>query len=200
MMKQDVNLYLPEFRVRKDPLTARAMLVILAAVIGLQLLISSWHLVNGALLRSELEDLQATLVEETRKTAELDDVLARRSENSALTARLETAEERLNASRQIRDFLSSTTLGNTTGFSEYFKDLSRALLDGLSLSEFTFSEGGAEVRIAGEVRNSALVPRYVDELKNGQSALSRRRFSPDISRAEAPGQLFSFALSTSNSE
>lgn len=197
-MNQQINLFLPEFRVQKDPLTAARMGQILGGLVAVLVLVSAYDFFTQWQLENRLEGLQATLAEETTKTDELDELLARRSENTALTARLEQAEARLESSRQIRSFLSQTALGNVEGFSEYFKDLSRASMEGLSISEFSFSEGGNVVQLQGQVVDSAMVPRYVSNIEAGQSPLRRMRFSPSISKASVTDPVFSFQL-TSNS-
>ncbi len=197
-MNQQINLFLPEFRVQKDPLTAARMGQILGGLAAVLLLVSAYDFFNQWQLGNRLEQLQASLVEEAAKTDELDEILARRSENTALTARLEQAELRLESSRQIRDFLSQTALGNVDGFSEYFKDLSRASMEGLSISEFTISEGGRSVQLTGQVFDSAMVPRYVSNIENGQSPLRLMRFSPSISKANVTDRFFSFQLVNGN--
>ncbi len=197
-MNQQINLYLPEFVVQKDPFTAVLMGQILAAAVVLMLLVSAWDLVGRWRLGSELEALQATLAEETRKTAALEAQVAQRSQDLRLLAQLEAAEARYASALQIRDFLSDTKLGNMDGFSEYFKDLSRAAVEGLSLSEFEFSEGGEQISMAGQVLNSAIVPRYVNSLENGQSSMRAKTFSPSIVRSDADALLFDFELSTTH--
>ncbi len=197
-MNQQINLYLPEFVVQKDPFTAVLMGQILAAAVVLMALVSAWDLVGRWRLGSELEALQATLAEETRKTAALEAQVAQRSQDLRLLAQLEAAEARYASALQIRDFLSDTKLGNMDGFSEYFKDLSRAAVDGLSLSEFEFSEGGEQISMAGQVLNSAIVPRYVNSLENGQSSMRAKTFSPSIVRSDADALLFDFELSTTH--
>ncbi len=197
-MNQQINLYLPEFVVQKDPFTAVLMGQILAAAVVLMALVSAWDLVGRWRLGSELEALQATLAEETRKTAALEAQVAQRSQDLRLLAQLEAAEARYASALQIRDFLSDTKLGNMDGFSEYFKDLSRAAVEGLSLSEFEFSEGGEQISMAGQVLNSAIVPRYVNSLENGQSSMRAKTFSPSIVRSDADALLFDFELSTTH--
>jgi hypothetical protein len=197
-MQQQINLYLPEFRTKKDLLTPLLMGQILGGVLAVCVLVSAYDLFTRWRLASQLADVQEVLIEETRKTDELDDQLARRSQNTALSDRLEQAESRLDASRQIRDFLSETKLGNVGGFSEYFKDLSRASMEGLSLNEFTFMNGGEDIILRGQVLDSVLVPRYVNNIENGNSPLRNMTFSPMISRSEVSEQIFSFELSTSN--
>lgn len=197
-MKQQINLFLEEFRVQKDPLTAVLMGKIIGGVLGIMLMLSSYDLLVRWSLGNELSEIREVLVVETRKTNEIDELLARRSENTVLSNRLEQAEIRLVASQEIRDFLSETQLGNLNGFSEYFKDLSRASMNGLSITNFTFSNGGGNAQLVGHVLDSATVPRYVDNIELGNSPLSKHQFSPSISRAEQGAPYFNFILSSSN--
>ena len=197
-MQQQINLYLDEFRVDKDPITAGLMGKTLAAVLVVMLTIASWDINEQRLLGNELAALRETLAEETRKTEELDGQLTRRSQNTELTDRLTEAEARYAAGLQIREFLSETNLGNVDGFSEYFKDLSRASIDGLSITAFQFTDGGEQATMSGQVRDSAIVPRYVQNIESGQSPLRNKTFSPSISRAEVESQIFTFELSTTS--
>lgn len=197
-MKQQINLYLPEFRIVKDPVTVLLMSQILGATLAIMVLISAYEYFSRWQVSGELVELQASLTEETKKTSELEGILAGRSQNNELSARLDNAEALLDASQSIRDFLSQSKLGNVTGFSEYFKDLSRATLDGLSISEFTFTNGGDAVSLSGQVADSAMVPRYVSNIENGESSLKGKHFSPSISRVSAEAQLFNFSLSTAS--
>lgn len=195
-MQQQINLYLPEFRIKKDPVTALLMGQIVAGVIGFMVLVTAYDLFVQWRLGSELETLQETLQEETRRTDELDEQLARRSQNPELSSRLERAEARLEASIQIRNFLSDTQLGNVQGFSEYFKDLSRASFEGISLTSFALGNGGSTVELRGQALDSAMVPRYVDNIERGSSPLRNHRFSPVISKDTVTDQFFEFELST----
>lgn len=196
-MRQQVNLYLPEFKVKKDALTPVVMAQIVGGVLAVFVILTAYDVFTRWRLESELSDLQVVLDEETRKTSQLDEQLARRSQNTALTNRLEAAEARLEASRQISSFLSETQLGNVAGFSEYFKDLSRASIEGLSVTEFSIENGGRDVMMAGQVLDSAMVPRFVDNIEMGQSPLRDKHFSPSISKAEIEDEVFSFVLSSS---
>ena len=198
-MIQQINLYLPEFRLKKDPVTPLLMGQILGGVLAIMVLVSAYDLFTQWRLDSQVAQLEESLRNESQRTSQLDDQLARRSQNSELTDQLDRAEARLEASIQIRDFLSETKLGNVVGFSEFFKDLSRASFDGISLSEFSFAQGGEEVQISGYALDSAMVPRYVDNIEGGNSSLRAHRFNPLISRDSSTDQFFQFSLVT-NSE
>ncbi|MEQ8409331.1 MAG: hypothetical protein RKH07_13755 [Gammaproteobacteria bacterium] len=195
-MQQQINLYLPEFRVSKDPLTAPRMLQIVGGLIGVLVLVSAFNVFSRWQLTGELEQLRITLAEETARTDELGDELARRSQNTALVERLDRAEARLNASQQIRNYLSQTKLGNVDGFSEFFKDLARASSDGISLNAFSITRGGEGVRITGSVIDSATVPRYVGNIEQGRSPLRNMNFNSSISRGDVTSDFFSFTLSS----
>ena len=195
-MSQQINLYLPEFQVAEDKLTPAVMALVMGGFMSLLIVISIFEGFTIFGLNGDLRALQDTLVEETRRNSDLNQELAQRSENTELADRLSRAERRLESNRQIAAFLNSTKLGNVTGFSEYFKDISRAAMEGLSISSFTFAEGGESVQILGEVSSSALVPRYVNNLRQGQSPLRDLSFSPKISRNNAAQQVFSFELSS----
>lgn len=194
-MKQQVNLYLLEFRIEKDKLTPLLMGQILGGIVLTMLVFTAIDVFTRWQLEGELTQVRQVLAAETTKTNNIDAQLASRSQNSDLIARLVSDEAVLNDLERIAEFLSETKLGNVTGFSEYFKDISRAMIPGLALSGFEFSEGGEGVSISGKVADSALVPLYVNNVKQGSSPLRSTRFSPRISR---DGQLYSFVLSNRN--
>lgn len=195
-MKQQVNLFLAEFRTKKDPLTALLMVQMVGGLVAVMILASAYLGFTQWRLNSQVTDLRATLAEETAKTNEIEGLLARRSENRELDLRLEAAEARLGSSQSIRDFLSESKLGNIVGFSEYFKDLSRASIDGLSISSFNLADGGDSVSLSGQVLESAMVPRYVANIESSTSALRGQNFSPSITRCDIDTQCFTFELSS----
>jgi len=197
-MKQQVNLYLAEFRVKRDKLTVLLMGKVLGAVVVVMLLLTGYDYVVRWQLNRELVELRATLSEETRKTGELDGLLALRSQSEQLTNRLREAEARLIADRQIINFLGGTKLGNLAGFSEHFKDLSRASIDGFSLSNIEISNGGDQLSLAGQVVDSSLVVKFVSNLRYGKSPIRELNFSTNISRETAEDRSFPFSLRTVN--
>ncbi|MFT4816523.1 MAG: cell division protein FtsL [Pseudohongiellaceae bacterium] len=196
-MKQQINLYLSEFRVKRDRLTVLLMGKIVGVVVVVMLLLSSYDYFLRWQLNGELAELRSTLSEETQKTGELDGLLAQRAQSEQLTLRLADAEARLIADRQVINFLGRTKLGNLVGFSEHFKDLSRASIDGFMLSNIRISSGGEQVSLNGQVADSSLVVKFVSNLKFGNSSIRDLNFSTNIARDSAEDRVFPFALSTS---
>ena len=124
--------------------------------------------------------------------------MTRRSQNAVLIDRLDQAEAQLETSREIRSFLSQEISGQAVGFSEHFKDISRASINGLSVSEFSIGKGGEVVKLSGDVLSSALVPRYVSRLEDSNSLIRSLQFSPRIYRSDAGSEFCEFELSSSN--
>ena len=91
-MKQQINLYLAEFRVKKDPITTLLIGQIVGGVLLTMIVISAFDMFTRWDLNNELAELRADLVEETRKTSQLDDQLAQRSQNNELAERLLRAD------------------------------------------------------------------------------------------------------------
>lgn len=197
-MKQQINLYLSEFRVKRDRLTVLLMGKILGGIVVVMLLLSSYDYLLRWQLNGELVELRATLSEEAQKTGELDGLLARRSQSEQLTSRLVEAEARLISDGQVINFLGRTKLGNIVGFSEHFKDLSRASIDGFMLSGINISAGGQQVSLNGQVADSSLVVKFVSNLRYGKSSIRDLNFSTNISRESAEDRAFPFALRTVN--
>ena len=197
-MNQQINLYLPEFRVKKDALSALVMGQILGSIVAVMVIVASVDIYTQRGLRGELAKLNGILQQETEKSSELSEVLLRRSQNAVLIDRLDQAEAQLETSREIRSFLSQEISGQAVGFSEHFKDISRASINGLSVSEFSIGKGGEVVKLSGDVLSSALVPRYVSRLEDSNSLIRGLQFSPRIYRSDAGSKFFEFELSSSN--
>jgi len=195
-MKQQINLYLPEFRVKRDKLTVPLMGKVLGGVVVLMVLLTGYDYLVRWQLDGELVELRATLSDESRKTGELEGLLAQRSQSEQLTSRLREAEARLISDRQVVNFLGGAKLGNLIGFSEHFKDLSRASIDGFSLSSIQIESGGERVDLGGQVIDSSLVVKFVSNLRFGNSSMSNLNFSTNIARASADESAFPFTLST----
>ncbi len=176
-MKQQINLYLPEFRPGHAYINGMQLLQIGAILLFIMALISGINFFSKTALQAELQAVQSRLTEQTNITNELQQNLARRSSDPALVQELSDREQRLAETTEMLDFLRGTNLGNIEGFSEHLKDLSRATFDGLWLTEFDLLNGGRNVYLKGIARQSAMVPDFISRLSGGTSPLRDRDFS-----------------------
>ncbi len=175
-MRQQINLYLPEFRPRRDWLDARRLVQASVGLAGLLVLLGGYDYWRLSSLQGRVPELQQTLATETERAERLEQAVTGEADD-ALLEEIDEREQRLERSRQLLSFLEQTNLGNTTGFSGYLQDLARATFDGLWLTRIRFSNGGTSIHLQGQAERTAMVPDYVGRLGNGRSALSERRFN-----------------------
>lgn len=175
-MKQEINLYLPEFRPQHEWLTASRLLQASVALVAILALLSAYDFWRLSSLEQELAGLRGTLDSETRRAERLEASVSDGA-SEQLVQEVESREQRLARGRELLTFLQELSLGNINGFSEHLKDLARASFDGLWLEEIRLQNGGGSVYLQGMAEQTAMVPDYVGRLGNGRSDLSTRYFT-----------------------
>ena len=200
-MTQQINLYLPEFRRKKDHLTFDNMVL---GVLGLTLVLivlTAVEFWDSYKLGGELEQRRQALASVTADTEQLICDFGAQSEDPALSRRADELETEVNSKHTLERFLSGRNIGSTAGFSEYLSDLSRYHLGGLRLTGVTLSNGGKNVQLEGEVLSPYLVPQYFQSLRQGQS-FAGKEFETirivDISGTDDGRQIKQFRVATAN--
>lgn len=194
-MKQQVNLYTPELRPRREWLTLNQL--VLAG--GLALLLMA--LISGT-QRWSLNQEQQQLIEQ-------------RSELEALRLRVEEQEAALQARgikpglqesvaqlerqlRQRRDLVSRTeqlAVSAEKGFSPYLRSLARQSDSELWLTRIRINLGAGELRLQGRTKSGDQVPRYMNRLKQ-EPLFSGRRFADFSLQRETENGALTFRLAT----
>lgn len=166
-LNQQVNLYLPEFRPRKDWLTVPR----LAALMGLLVLmlgsLAGYDIWRRYSLTEELAVVQQALATQTRVTEQIEASLASRATDQSLVAEVATREESLASLSGTLATLRTLALGNVNGFSEHLKNISRSSFDGIWFSEIRITNGGTGAYLAGTALQSSMVPNFIDRLTSG---------------------------------
>ena len=80
------------------------------------------------------------------------------------------------AREDVLDALKGGTVGTTAGFSSYLRAFSRQRVEGVWLTGFDISAGGADLTIAGRTLSADLVPAYLQRL-NGEPPMQGRQFA-----------------------
>ena len=196
---QQVNLYLPELRPRRELVTAVRLLQVTAAIVLVMVLTSLVNVLIRASLRSDVTELQAMVVAQVDRTDTIEREVAGRATDQALIREMETRELRLAQSRELYDFMSNTSLGNLTGYSAHLKDLSRASFPGLWLTEFSITGDATFVSLKGNAQLAAMLPDYVSRLAMGESVIRNKRFSRLLSTRSTTSveEMYEFVLETS---
>lgn len=194
-VNQQINLYLPELRPRRDLVTAARAVQVLGVLLGLALLVSLVQWWQTGLNQNRLAEVEQALQEQTARTEQLEREVAARATDQALVREMNTRELRVQQARELYDFMQGTTLGNLVGYSQHLKDLSRASFTGLWLQEFRIVGNADNVMIRGVALEPAMLPDYVGRLSGGNSAIATRRFNRLISaRDETQQSLYEFTL------
>lgn len=194
---QQVNLYLPELRPRRDLVTAVRLVQVLAVMLGVMMLLSVFNSWQRASLRSDLADVQQALAVQTARTEQVEQDVASRATDQALVSEMNTREQRILQSRDLYNFMSSSNLGNLNGFSEYLMDLSRASFSGLWITSFAIVGSAEHVSLQGYALQAAMLPDYVSRLSMGESSIKSKRFGRlSSSRAGSEEELYEFVLET----
>jgi hypothetical protein len=166
---QNVNLYLPEFRKKKNWLDAEKTVLIAGAGIVLMVVASGieyWQLM-------QLRNVLAAKGQEYQDAAAATNALLAQygvqTEDPALLENIRELEDDLQSKQALLQFLEGRELGNADGFSEYMADLSRYHVQGLSLDFVSLTNGGRAVELAGQVLKPELAPIYLQELAKGSA-------------------------------
>jgi hypothetical protein len=165
-MSQQINLFSPVFLQKQKYFSslaiAQATAVLLVAAIGMSVF-------TGYRLKALVREAKASDDRLARAEAQLKDVTGRLSpkeKSKALEEQIKRAELELKAEERVRDFLRTGELGNTRGYSEFFRAFSRQIGDGIWLTGFTIVGPGTEMSVDGRALRADLIPAYIGRLGN----------------------------------
>ena len=163
-MNQQINLYLPEFRRKKDWLDLNNMAGLLGGLVVVLALVSAVEYWDLSGLRADLEQRQQERADLVVETNQLEASYGVQSEDASLRAEVNALEADLVNKEVLLGFLDGRNIGSTEGFSEFLADLARFHLAGLRLTGVNLSGGGNSIVLNGEVINAELVPLYLQHL------------------------------------
>jgi hypothetical protein len=165
-MSQQVNLFNPAFLQKKKVFTAAAMASALGVlVVGLAAMgVAAKVRVAGLQARAELGAAQ---LEKTRKRlASVDAEFAPRKEDPRLAEELAQAQDELLGLKEVAGVIERGELGDTRGYAEYFRALARQNVDGLWLTGVSIAGAGLDLGVRGRALDPALVPGFLNRLRN----------------------------------
>ncbi len=170
---QQVNLYLPELRPKKEWLTANT---VLASAIGLMVMLGVIQIiVTGSVTRFESN----VIIMENQQVASASRV--EKLKNSPLSSNRVGLEQRIDQLRNAiksREYvgliIEDQNLGNSEGFAGAMTGLARQSSDSISLSRIRLSAGGSAVELAGEMKRPEDIPLYLQRIQTEKSFLQSR--------------------------
>ncbi|WP_096087578.1 hypothetical protein [Agaribacterium haliotis] len=189
---QNINLYLPELRVKKEWMTAHTAALSCLGFVLLLLLVS---IVNSHRLQALKKDV--VMLEHQQLLAEqrLQSVKDRGPIGNSLKLdkQIDQLKLDINSRLLVQDLIEGQSLGNDNGFSSRLQGLARFSSEALSLDRFRFTGGASLIEMSGVCTKPELLLAYLAELQN-DSAFVQSAFG-SLSIAEKNSQKrFDFSL------
>lgn len=174
-MKQQINLYQPQYRPQTRMFPAWFMLQATAAlVLGMALMY--------AFAQQRIDAIEQELVVVARQES----LALERLQNigpliNSVTGEKNWSEQlddslRMLAERQaVLNLIQGSTLGDTKGFSRHMQSLARQDIEGLWLTRIVLSALGDKTRLEGRAIRAELIPLYVQGLTD-EAPFAEQRF------------------------
>ncbi len=175
MIKQDINLYRPEFRPETNAFQSRFMFQAAGVLVVTLMLIYGFAREGVTSVDQEIEIVarqEAATIERLENVRPL--ITAVTGEQS-WSQQLEEATRTLAERQAVLAMIQGTTLGDTKGFSRHLRALSRQDVDGLWITHLVLSALGDKTRIDGRAIRAELIPLYVQNL-TAEPAFAQQRF------------------------
>ena len=183
-MTQQINLFNPIFLKQKKVFTTAAMGQALGVLLVGMLALAFYGKQNSASLQRQADAGATQLVAKQAQLAKANTEFAPRQKSRELELQLAQAEAELKALREVSGVLQRGELGNTSGYSEYFKALARQNVSGLWLTGVSITGAGTDIGVQGRALAPTLVPGYIGRLTHEQVMQGKTFGSLQISQPE----------------
>lgn len=170
---QQINLYLPEFRPKKDLLSAERAVVLLGVLFAVLLMLYIGRAVDMAKAEKVALELETQQKEQKQKIDELKKA-PKPSKDPSLEQEVARLRDAIRNRENVAEVISGRSLGNDAGFSRHLIALGRHKVDGVSLQGFSVRGGGAFLRLEGVSQKPELVPLYVSQLQGDENFRSTK--------------------------
>lgn len=184
-MTQQINLYDPRLRPRRELATARNVGAATAILLVLLSAFGAYAWISADRRSAELIAVQAEVQAEQERTTALAKAAAERRVTAALAGELARARLQLETRQEVMDVLASGRIGNVEGFSGVMFGFARQAQADVWLTSFSVTGGGEEIEIRGRLLDPAKLPGYVQRL-SGESVFHGRRFATLDMRSVEP--------------
>ena len=162
---QQVNLYVPELRPKKEWLTSSSLSVL---VIAFFVLMSAGVVINHSQLKEYEQQVLSLELQLSSSSKQLADIKKKAPSDVAgkLDAEIVSLRERVNQRIQISSLIGSQSLGNQQGYASRLDELAESVPDDIGLTRFRFSHGARSVELLGESKKADRVADMVSGLKS----------------------------------
>lgn len=184
-MSQQINLFNPIFLKQKKIFTAVHMAQTLGLVAAGALLLAVFGAVKTAQLEKHATAGMAAVTAAEARLAQVTKDFPPKQKNKDIETELVRMQVELKAMREVRSVLERGELGNTAGYSEYWRAFARQGVTGVWLTSVSVVGPGKEIGLEGRALQPELLPGYIQRLTR-EGILQGKTFgSLEISRPGA---------------
>lgn len=174
-MSQQINLFNPVFLKQRKAFSFVNMLQAVGILCALQLALLAY----GQFVLVKVErDAAAGKAALDQKQAEHNNTMEAfkpRERSPELEAQIAQVQADISALKRVETVLTQGSLGNTAGYSEYFRAFARQNVNGLWLLGVSIVGAGVEVAVHGRAMQAAMVPAYIQRL-TGEPVMAGKTF------------------------
>ena len=165
MTIQHVNLYLPEFRPKKDWFSLLNLAI--AAFVLFIVLVCVSYLQNSVAQKSRAKLLEL----ENQKVALSNSIEAYKegvdnTQGQKIDAKIAAMRARLAQRQLLAEVIQGQNLGNEAGFSPAWQAIANYSSSDFSISKIHLFNGGTVLHLAGETRKAQYIPEYLEKLQS----------------------------------
>jgi Tfp pilus assembly protein PilN len=182
-VSQQINLFNPALEQQKKIFAARTMAQALVVLVVGVVALAFYGQAHVAALQKLADAGAAQLAKKQARLASVASEFAPRPQSPALQGELAETETRLASLRKVAGVLDRGELGNTDGYSDYFKALARQNVEGLWLTGVSVGAAGNEIGVRGRALDPALLPGYLARLTHEKTMQGKAFGSLQISQA-----------------
>ncbi len=167
-MSQQINLFNPIFLKQKKYFSALAMVQALGILVAGCAIMAVYAQIQVNTLDRESASSAAQL---KAMQGQLTQVMAQygpKPKSQSLEQQIQKTEAEMNSVKKVFDILQSGDIGNTDGYSDYFRAFARQSMNGVWLTGLNLSGAGNEIALHGRAVKPELLPTYINRLKTEQ--------------------------------
>jgi outer membrane murein-binding lipoprotein Lpp len=164
-VSQQINLFNPVFLKKNKLFSAVAMAqglgLICAGLVGIGFLSGT----RIGQMRQDAAEAASRLAAAQSQLSQMVERTKPTQKDASLEEAIKIAEGRLRGHQQILDFVRKGEFGNTHGYAEFFRALSRRTMTGVWLTGFSLEDGNGDMEIYGRALQPTLIPTYITTLR-----------------------------------
>lgn len=185
-MSQQINLFNPQFELKKHHMSARTAGLGLGglALVLLALGVLAQQAIGG--LEQREAGVKAALAQGEAKRDQILRDFPPRKKDPALAQELAAVEAQRQLLQDASAVLDSGKLGNTHGYAGYFRALAQARVEGVWLTGVDIAGAGNDFGLQGRALHASLLPAYITRLGQQEVLKGKTFASLDIGQPAPP--------------